>query len=197
MLLHSLQQCRLRFGRCAVNLVRQHDIAEHGTGLELEAGVSVLILDDNVGTRDIGRHQVRGELNAGKRQIKYPPQTAHQSGLAHAGHALQQHVAARDHGNDGSLDDLVLPDNVPAYLRENVVAYAPELLNAFLVNHDDLPLSFYTCGKTWIQGTSGRSRRLPSCCPVAGALKSSRTTTVGRCRFKSALCMGFRSLGFG
>jgi hypothetical protein len=63
--LHGLEHRGLGLGRSAVDFVGQHDIGEDRAAdeLELAAAADTGFLDD-VGAGDVGRHQVRGELDA-------------------------------------------------------------------------------------------------------------------------------------
>ena len=54
----------------------------------------MLVLDDDVGADDVGGHQVGRELDAAERAVERLGQRAHQRGLAQAGHAFEQRVAA-------------------------------------------------------------------------------------------------------
>ena len=135
MLLHRLQQRRLRFGRGAVDLVGEDDVAEDGSRLELEGGVSVLVFYDDVGTRNVCGHQVGRELDTGEGQVENAAERSHEPRFADAGHALEQDVAACDHGDDGAFHDFLLPDHVASDLREDLFALFAELKNALLCYH--------------------------------------------------------------
>ena len=134
MLLHGFQQCGLGLGGCTVDFVSQDDVAEDGAGLELEGGVAVLVLDDDVGTGYVGGHQVGSELDSGEGQVEYAAQRTDQTGLTNAGHAFQQHVTAGDHGDHGALDDFSLTDHVTADLLENILALFAEELDVLFCN---------------------------------------------------------------
>jgi hypothetical protein len=58
--LHSLKQSSLGLWRCTVNLVSEEEIAEQWTWLERKLALLGVV---NVGTSDVGRKQVRRELN--------------------------------------------------------------------------------------------------------------------------------------
>ena len=81
------------------------------------------------------RHKVGGELNAGEGHIENSSQRSYQPGLADAGYAFKQHVAACYHCNYGALDYIVLADYVASYLREYVFTLLAELLNVLLCYH--------------------------------------------------------------
>ncbi len=105
LLLHGLEQRRLRLGRRAVDLVGQDDVREDRPGLELEERAAVRVLLHDVGADDVGGHQVRRELDARELQVQDVRQRVDEAGLAHAGNALEQHVAAGQQGRDGVLDE--------------------------------------------------------------------------------------------
>ena len=87
LLLHRLEQRRLRLGRGAVDLVGEHDVREDRPVLELEAARRLArraALDDHVGADDVGGHQVGRELDARERQVQRLGQRAHQQRLAQA-----------------------------------------------------------------------------------------------------------------
>ena len=96
-LLHPLEQRGLRLRRGAVDLVGEQDVGEDRALLELEVLPAVGVLDDDVGADDVGRHQVRRELDARERQLEPLGQRLDQERLAETGHAFEQHVAAGEH----------------------------------------------------------------------------------------------------
>jgi hypothetical protein len=96
-LLHGLQQCRLRLGRSAVDLVCQDDVGEQRPLEELELplpGGAVLLEDFRAG--DVGRRQVRGELDAAEVQRQALRQGRDHQRLGQAGDALEDAVAAAE-----------------------------------------------------------------------------------------------------
>ena len=63
--LHRFEQRGLRFRRCAVDLVREQKVREHGTFLELEtATMGLWIFLQQLGASDVRGHQVGRELDA-------------------------------------------------------------------------------------------------------------------------------------
>jgi hypothetical protein len=110
MLLHGLEQARLRLGRGPVDLIRQHQVREDRAWLELEDPVPALLHED-VRAGDVGRHEVRGELDAIERAVDDVGDRADQHRLAEAGHALEQHVAVREQSGQGLPDELALADD--------------------------------------------------------------------------------------
>ena len=60
------------------------------------------------GAGDVGRHQVGRELDAAELEVERLGERAHQHGLAQAGHALEQGVAAGDEADQHVAHDLGL-----------------------------------------------------------------------------------------
>ena len=92
--LHRLQQRRLGARAGSVDLVGHQQLAEHRAGHEAE-GAAAGGFVQHLAADDIGRHQVGGELHPLGREAQDGAQGFHQPALAQAGHAAQQHVAAR------------------------------------------------------------------------------------------------------
>ena len=68
--LHRLEEGRLRLGRRPVDLVRENDVCEDWSRNEANvarAGGAILL--DHLGADDVGRHQVRRELDAAELQV--------------------------------------------------------------------------------------------------------------------------------
>ena len=63
-LLHRFEQRGLGFRRGAVDLVGEHEIGEDRAGLEAQSLVAALVGLHDHAADDVGRHQVRSELNA-------------------------------------------------------------------------------------------------------------------------------------
>ena len=89
LLLHHLQQSRLGFGWCAVNLVSQQQIGKHRP---LAQNKAVVFAIKHVVACHIAGHQVGCELQAFEIATKSLRQGAHQQGLAHTGYAFKQDV---------------------------------------------------------------------------------------------------------
>ena len=69
MFLHGFQQRCLRLWRRAIDLVGEDDLREHGALDEAQRPAAALVVED-LGARDVGRHQVRGELDALEAQVQ-------------------------------------------------------------------------------------------------------------------------------
>ena len=128
MLLHDLQHSRLGLGGGAVDLVGQHQVGEDGAAAELALHIALLVLAHDLGARHVGGHEVGGELDAGEGEVQGLTQGADQTGLTHAGDALQQYVATCDDGDDDVIHHLVLTDQVAAELGLNALNGGVEFL---------------------------------------------------------------------
>ena len=106
--LHGLQQARLGLGRGPVDLVGQDDAAHDRAGAELEFA-GLLIVDGKAG--DVRGHDVRGELDALRGAGDGAGQSRDQARFAHAGHVLDEHVAAADQGRDHQLHHAPFSDD--------------------------------------------------------------------------------------
>ena len=93
-LLHRLEQRRLRLGRRAVDLVGQDDLREDRALQESQRAMPVLLVED-LGAGDVGRHQIRRELDALEAQVENLGERLDQQRLRQTRHAGEQAVAAR------------------------------------------------------------------------------------------------------
>ncbi|MNM70879.1 hypothetical protein D3C81_825240 [compost metagenome] len=112
-LLHHLEQRRLGLGRGAVDLVGEQQVGEHRAAAQLEL-LAGQVVDGVPG--DVAGHQVGGELDACELAAEAARQGAHQQGLAEAGDALDQHVAAGEQGAEHVVDHRLLADQRLAQL---------------------------------------------------------------------------------
>ena len=110
-LLHRLQQRRLGARAGAVDLVRHQQLAEHRPRDEAERAPPGLALLQHLGAENIGRHQIRGALDALVVEAEDRAQCLDQPRLGEAGHADQQRVAAGQERDQGLLDHLALTEN--------------------------------------------------------------------------------------
>jgi hypothetical protein len=111
-LLHGLEHRRLRFGRRAVDLVRQHDVREHRARREYHLALTGrrVVLDD-VRAGDVRRHQVGRELDARELEVEDARDRMNEQRLRQAGHANDERVATREERDEDLLDDVVLSDD--------------------------------------------------------------------------------------
>src|SRR5215471_8193912 len=110
--LHGLQQGRLRLGGSPVDFVRENDVCkdrtfdEHARAL---AGGAVFF--DDFGSGNVGRHQVRRELNALEIEMKHLSYGCNQQRLCKTGNAGDDGVAAGQHRYHHLVDDVFLSDD--------------------------------------------------------------------------------------
>ena len=114
MLLHRLQQRRLHLGRRAVDLVGQNEVGEDRALAGAERPFA-RIIDQRAD--QVGRQQVRRELNAVELAMDRRRQRLDGRGLGQAGHALEQDVPAGEQRDQQPRQHHVLPDQDLANLR--------------------------------------------------------------------------------
>ena len=123
MLLHRLEQRRLRLRRRAVDLVGEHDVREDRPGREHHVPAARLrIVLDDVGARDVARHQVRRELDARELEVEHLRDRVDQQRLRQARHADDQAVAAGEQRQQHELDHVLLADDELVQLGDDLVA---------------------------------------------------------------------------
>ena len=114
-LLHRLEQARLGLRRRPVDLVGEDEVGEDRAGLEAEDALAAL-LDEDVRAGDVGRHQVRRELDPVERAVDDVGDRPDEHRLAEAGHALEQDVAVGEEAGQRLADEVALADDDPADL---------------------------------------------------------------------------------
>src|SRR3990172_9490061 len=112
-LLHRLEEGGLGLGSGAIDLVREDDLTEQWPPLELEVLSSLAVLHDHRGPENVGRHEVRGELDPGKLQIETPTQRLDQQGLAESRHTLQQGMPPAEKRQEDLLDHVAVSHDDP------------------------------------------------------------------------------------
>ena len=106
-LLHGLQHRRLRFGRRAVDFVRQDQIGKNRTRQELKPPLATgRVLLDNVRAGDVRRHEVGGELDSAEGKVQRPGQATDQQRLGQPRHPHNQGVAAAEDREQHIIDHL-------------------------------------------------------------------------------------------
>ena len=88
-LLHSFKQSTLHLGRSTVNLISQDEVSEDRTLLSLEL---TILLRINHCTDDIGRQQVRSELNAAELSINQRCQSLDSLRLSQTRYTLKEYM---------------------------------------------------------------------------------------------------------
>ena len=122
-LLHRLEQRRLRLRRRAVDFVREHDVREDRARREHHlAATGGGVFLHQVGAGDVGRHQVGGELDARELQVEDARHRVNEQRLGQAGSADDQAVAADEQRRQHLRDDLVLTDDDLLQLGDDLLA---------------------------------------------------------------------------
>ena len=114
MLLHGFQQGALHFGRGTVDFIGQDKVGEDGAFVDLEAFV-FLGVDER--THDVGRKQVRGELDTAEFGIYRFGQGVDGQGFGQARYAFQQDVAAAQQANQEVIHQVFLSYNHFAHFQ--------------------------------------------------------------------------------
>ena len=110
LLLHRLEQRRLRLRRRAVDFVRQQQVGEHGPWMKRELLPPVAFLQD-VASRDVGRQQVRRELNPPEIQRQQSRQRFHEFRLPEPRQTFEQDMPAGEQRGNDFIDHLFLAEN--------------------------------------------------------------------------------------
>ena len=110
-LLHGFEQRGLRFGRGAVDLVGQDQVGEDRPGLEAQSLGAMIVTFNDHAADDVGGHQIGRELNARILQMQDAAQRSQQRGLAEAGHAFEQNMAAGEQADENAIDHVLLADD--------------------------------------------------------------------------------------
>ena len=114
-LLHRLEQGALRLRRGAVDLVGEDEVREDRPRLEAEPALAALLHDD-VRADDVGRHQVRRELDAAEAEVERLGHRAHEHRLAEPRHALEERVRSGEQADQRLPHELLLADDEGADL---------------------------------------------------------------------------------
>ena len=105
-LVHGFQQRRLRFGRSAIDLVRQQEIGEDRPRLEFER-LGMRVVDSD--PQHVAGQHVAGELQAVEAAGHRARQGLGQRGLPHARHIFDQQMAARQQADHREPYNFGLP----------------------------------------------------------------------------------------
>ncbi len=124
-LLHRLEQRRLRFRRRAVDFVGEDDVREDRAGREhhLPATGGRVFLHQ-VGAGDVRRHQVRRELDTRELQVEHAGHRVNEQRLGQTRGADDQAVATDKQRHQHLRDDLVLTDDDLLQLGDDLLAAA-------------------------------------------------------------------------
>ncbi len=144
-LLHRLEQRRLRLRRRAVDLVGEDDLREDRPLHEPQPARAPFFVED-LGAGDVRRHQIRRELDPLEVEMQDVGERLDEERLGQTGHAGDQTMTAGEERNQHLLDHFVLADDDLAQLGENARAALRDFLDAHRgfqrplreINNDDV-----------------------------------------------------------
>ena len=113
--LHRLQQGRLRPRAGAVDFIRHQQLREHRTPNESEGAAAAFALLQHFRANDIGRHKIRGELDALPVHAEHNAKRFDEAGFRKARYANQQSVSAGQQRDQCLVDHFALPQNNAAH----------------------------------------------------------------------------------
>jgi hypothetical protein len=130
-LLHGLKQGRLGFGGRAVDLIGQQEIGEHRP---LDQRELVALEVEDVGAGDVGRHQVRGELDARKTAAQGGGDGPHQQRFGDSRHAFHQGMMPGKDGDQREVNHPGLADDDFANFRPHLGEDCFQTIRSFVHN---------------------------------------------------------------
>src|SRR4029077_14055377 len=139
-------------------------------------------------------HQVRGELDAGKRQIARLRERPGDQRLGEAGEVLEQHVPVGEHAGEDELECAALPDDDPLDLVEDRRGAGSQLLEGHQIVSRSATRARKPPARSSLTGSSGRIRRQTRSPTIARARSGSRSITTPCSRTSAADAM-FRTTG--
>jgi hypothetical protein len=115
--LHGFEERRLRPWRRAIDFVGEHDVREDRSALEDELALSAGRIDEDVRAGDVGRHQVRRALHAGKPEIGGVAQRFDEQRLAESRRPLDERVPLTEETHQQMIDERRVPHEHAADFR--------------------------------------------------------------------------------
>src|SRR5690606_22089064 len=97
--------------------------------LEREMAVAGRIFEQDVRARDVGRHQVRRELDTAVLKMERIGERAHEHRLAEARHAFEEDVPAGQQRDHHSTDYGLLADDHPANVALEQAGCLPQIVD--------------------------------------------------------------------
>ena len=114
---HHLEHRRLHLGRRPVDLISEHEVRQYRSHLDVEP---LLGRPVDSGTDDVGRNQVRRELDSAERATENPCHRAQRDGLAETGYAFEEAVTVGEQADHQPLQHPILADHDLAHLKERL-----------------------------------------------------------------------------
>lgn len=107
-LFHGFEERRLGAWGGAVDLIGEHDLGDEWAFAKYELAQLLVVVVD---AGDVGRHEVRRELDAFERAAEGPGDGLGEGGLPQARDVFEQDVAFAEKGNEGEPDDIGLAND--------------------------------------------------------------------------------------
>ncbi len=126
-LLHRLEESRLRLRRRAVDLVGEEDLREDRPADEAQRAVPAVLVE-NLSAGNVSRHQVGRELDPLERQVEDLRDGLDQKRLGQTRYACDQAVAAGKERDEDLIDHRILSDDDLADLGEDALPAARDAL---------------------------------------------------------------------
>src|SRR6185437_3911138 len=114
-------------------------VREYRSFLETKCFLAGRFYND-VGSHNVGRHQIGSKLNARESQIQRFSQSLYQKGFAESGNSFQQNMTAKKQRVDRMIDHIFQTDHALLYLAANCGKYFGKL-SGFFFDHCCLMLS--------------------------------------------------------
>ena len=121
--LHRLEQGRLSFWRRAVDLIGEDDLREDRAFQKAQRSVTRFLVE-HFGAGDVGRHQVRCELNALEREVEDLRERFDQQRLRETRNADDEAMTTGEQRDERLFNHRILADDDLAQLGEDPFAHA-------------------------------------------------------------------------
>ena len=138
-LLHGFEQSALHLGRRTVDFVCQHEVGEDGAATHHKL-LFLLTIDQR--TDEVGRQQVRSELDAGKVGVNSASHRLDGQCLGQSRHTFKQDVAIGQKANQQSFGHLFLSDDDLVHFEVDEIEELTLSLDFFVQFAN---VSFYHC----------------------------------------------------
>ena len=122
--LHRLQQCGLGLRRGAIDLIGEEEVREDRPRAKHEV-TAALVVDKRA--RDVGGHQVGGELDALEIEPRHRGERARHQRLGQARNVFDQHVAIGEDRHQDQGEHITLADDCPLYFADDPVGQSGDL----------------------------------------------------------------------
>ena len=116
------------FGWCAVDFISKQNVREDRALNESKFASAFVVFIENIGPRDVRRHQVGSELNPFERDIQDTGERADKKSFGQSGNTDQQTMPTGENRREQLLDHVFLSDDDFAQFLAHQCAMLAELL---------------------------------------------------------------------